>query len=141
MARFFIVLVLVVSGLGLAGWINYERNAHLDQELADRPYATLSDADLEALIEAYDQERARWAARSRSGDDRTRVMDGYAPSDLQGKLQAFDRFQRKNEAWREANRARLDQEVVIEALRREQDIRNRGLHRERNRILRRLLTL
>ncbi len=47
------ILLVVVLGLPIGGFVNYERNEALDQELRDRTYASLRNADLEALVEAY----------------------------------------------------------------------------------------
>ena len=135
------MLLIATVGVGLAGLANYHRNAPLDQELENRPYGTISDEDLAALIDAYTTERGGAIARMGSKrQDRTRVMDGFAPGDLDGKLKAFDSFQRKNERWREQNRQRIEFDIELEKLKKEKGIRERGLDQERNRILRRLLT-
>jgi hypothetical protein len=135
------VLLIATVGVGLAGFANYHRNAPLDRELEVRPYGTISDDDLKALIEAYSMERDGAVARlGGKRNDRTRVMDGFAPGDLDGKLKAFDSFQRKNERWRDHNRQRIEFNIELEKLKTEQGIRDRGLHEERNRILRRVLT-
>ena len=127
--------------LTVGGFANYQRNEPLDNELKDRPYATLSDADLDALLQAYEGERMGLENRLNAyAEDRTGVMDGFAPSDLGGKLDAFDSFQRKNNSWRETNRAKLSHEVELDRLNKEKGIRTRGLHIERNRIWRRLTT-
>ena len=142
MGKFFAVLIVLVAVVSIGGFANYHRNAPLDNELKNRPYATLSDSDLTALIEAYQGETQGLQNRLNAyAEDRTGVMEGYAPSDLHGKLGAFDSFQRKNESWRDTNRAKLSHEVELEKLEKERSIRQRGLHIERNRILRRLTTI
>ena len=80
------------------------------------------------------------ARLSRTGGDNTRIMDGYAPADFDGKLKAFEQFQRKNNSWRDTNRARLEHEVELEKIQKELAIRERGLDDEFTRIKRRVLT-
>ena len=140
MGKFLAIILIATLGVGLAGFANYHRNEPLDRELVNRPYGTLSDDDLKALIGAYNLERDGAIARLGKGNDRTRVMDGLAPGDLHGKLKAFNSFQRKNERWRDHNRERIGFNIELEKLKKEQGIRQRGLHEERNRILRRVLT-
>ena len=141
MGKFFASLVILIAVVTIGGFANYHRNAPLDNELKNRPYATISDADLQALIAAYEGEQQGLQNRLNSyAEDRTGVMEGFAPSDLHGKLGAFDSFQRKNESWRDTNRARLSHEIELEKLRTEKGVRDRGLHIERNRIWRRLTT-
>lgn len=134
----FLVVVVALCGAAIG---NYQRNANLDQELRDRPYAGMSDEDLNALLNAYKGEAQGYQAKlSGLGKDRTKVMDGYAPADYNGKLKAFENFQRNNESWRDVNRQRLSHEVEIEKLDKEAGIRARGLHIEKNRIMRRITT-
>ena len=134
----FLVVVVALCGAAIG---NYQRNANLDQELRDRPYAGMSDEDLNALLSAYKGEAQGYQAKLNGlGKDRTKVMDGYAPADYNGKLKAFENFQRKNESWRDVNRQRLSHEVEIEKLEKEASIRARGLHIEKNRIMRRITT-
>ena len=141
MGKSFALLLIATVGVVLAGFANYQRNAPLDKELEERPYGTISDEDLVALIDAYTMERGGTMARmGGKKDDRTTVMDGFAPGDLDGKLKAFDSFQRKNERWRNQNRQRIEFDIELERLKKEQGIRDRGLDEERNRILRRLLS-
>ena len=140
MGKFLAFLLIATLGVGLAGFANYHRNAPLDRELENRPYGTLSDHGLKALIDGYNLERDGAIARLGKGSDRTRVMDGLAPGDLHGKLKAFDSFQRKNEQWRDHNRERIEFNIELEKLKKEQGIRDRGLDDERSRILRRLFT-
>jgi hypothetical protein len=142
MGKFFAVLMGLIVALAVGGYYNYQRNAPLDKELENRAYASLSDQDLEALISAHTAERD--AVRSKLGGgkaDPTRVMYGYAPSDLKGKVKAFDHFQKRNSRLKELNRVALQHQVVIEAIQLEQSIRERGLDEEWTRIMRRVTTL
>lgn len=135
------VIVMIPVVVACIAYSNYERNAPLDEELRNRPYKSVSDENLASLISAYESEMGGFQARMNSyGKDRTKVMDGLAPADYDSKVKAFESFQRKNEGWRDANRARLGHEVELEKLQAEQSIRDRGLHIEKNRILRRMTT-
>ena len=141
MAKVLIGFVALVGALAIAAYANYERNAPLDADLQERPYQSLSDEDLKALLDAYKGQVTGLQAKlgSYSGD-RTKVMDGFAPSDFDSKVKAFDRFQRSNSAWRDVNRNRIENQLEVEKLEKEQGIRAQGLHEERTRILRRVLT-
>ena len=140
MRQFFLSLVILILVVGGAGFANYQRNAPLDAELADRPYARYSDADLEALLTAHTAERDRIRG-ALSKDDPTKVMNGFAAGDFDGKLQAFDKFQKRNNAYKQINGMALEHEVEIDVLEKERSIRKRGLHDPRKRMLRRILTL
>jgi hypothetical protein len=142
MQKFLLSLVIVVLMVGGAGFANYQRNAPLDAELADRPYARYADGDIEALLAAHKSERDRIrGALTGDAADPTRVMNGFAAGDFDGKIHAFDKFQRKNQAFKQINGMALEHEVEIEVLEKEQNIRKRGLHDPRQRVLRRVLTL
>ena len=141
MGKFFAGLILSLAIVSIGGFVNYQRNAHLDQELEQRPYASLSDEDLDTLKQAYEGERQGLQNRLNAyPEDRTGVMDGFAPADLGGKLDAFDSFQRKNKSWRDTNRERLSHEIDLDKLNKEKSVRTRGLHIEHNRVWRRLTT-
>ena len=65
----------------------------LDQELKNRPYQAYSLEDLEKLTSAYQGQMDGLQARlARTGCDNTRIMDGYAPADFDGKVKAFEQF-------------------------------------------------
>ncbi|MFQ5513455.1 MAG: hypothetical protein ACE5FG_03385 [Myxococcota bacterium] len=134
-------LGLVLALLLVGGAINYERNADLDAELERRPYAHLPSADLEAMLagtEAELTELRRWV-----GEEPRMRRTAQRPdaSDLGGKLQAFERYQRETRQWSARRAAVLEREVTVEAIRRELSFRERGLDRAWRRVLRRALTL
>ena len=120
-ALFGVVLLLAV--LGSLGSANYVRNAHLDEGNKPRPYKGVSDADVDALIEAYSLKRDALAARLKGAADHSKIMDGYAPADFAGKLDAFEAFQVKNEGWLDTNRSRLEMVVELEKLEFERQLR------------------
>ena len=68
-------------------------------------------------------------------------MDGYAPSDFGGKVNAFENFQRKNEAWRGTNRSRLEMVVELEKLEFEKQYRRKRKESPWEAILKRVVTL
>ncbi len=141
MRQFFLSLVILVVVVGGAGFANYHRNAPLDAELADRPYARYADSDIEALLEAHTAERDRIrGVLSQQGSDPTGVMNGFAAGDFVGKLDAFDKFQQRNNVYKQVNGVALEHEVEIEVLEKEKSIRKRGLNDPRKRMWRRVLT-
>lgn len=131
-----IVLLLV---LPIGGFVNYRRNAPLDQELENRTYANLPDDDLAALIEAYEGEARRLSGLVSNKPQGEDELDGYSASDYDGKVKAFRTFQQYNSQWRRARGELFEQEAALEELRREQSIRERGLDKPWKRILRRVL--
>ena len=141
MRQFFVSVLVVVLVVVGAGFVNYHRNAPLDQELQNRPYARYGMADIDALLLAHKVQRDRIrGALSRKSSDPTRVMNGFAAGDFDGKVGAFDEFQVRNQAYKQVNGAALEHEVEIDVLELEKQIRERGLVDPRKRILRRILT-
>ncbi len=132
------ILCLLLLLLPVAGYANYRRNAPLDKELQNRIHANLSDADLLALIEAYQLETKRLGASVTEAPDGGDELDGIAPEDFGGKVKAFQDFQVYNRQWRRSRAGLFEQEAALEELRREQSIRDRGLDKPANRILRRV---
>lgn len=141
MGKALAVMALLVVGIGVAGFANYQRNAHLDREFGDRPYKGISEADLRALRDAYRAELGRFERKLGSySSDRTKVLDGFAPGDMGGKAKAFDSFQRQNKAWREVNLQRIERELELEKIAAELALRERGLDDPVKRFWRRVLT-
>lgn len=132
------LLLLLVALVGAGGWWNYQRNAHLDQDLAFRPYATLSNEQLDQLLEAHRQQVVRLQAQA--GQAPSLNVSGVPDSDLEGKIDAFDRFQNANRDWKRRHRAALEEQTRVEALEHEQAIRRAGLDSEWGRIRRRVTT-
>jgi hypothetical protein len=142
MLRFMWALTALCAALGGAGYWNYQRNAPLDEALKPekRPYAKLSAADLSALEQAYRDELAGYVrqvdqhARSGGGGGAT----GFG--DLQGNIDEFGRAQAGAGRMRQAQLAQREQEVVLEQIARERELRAAGLDDPWNRFKRRLLT-
>ncbi len=135
------LLVLSVVGLCAGGFLNYRRNEHLDAELQNRVYADMSDENLAALIVAYQGQVAQLAAQVGEAPSGQDEVDGFAPSDIHGKVRGFESFQKYNRKWRRHRAELFEQEATLEELRREQSIRERGLDMPWNRVKRRVLTL
>lgn len=135
-----LAIVLAVVVLGVAGFWNYDRNEHLDKDLEVRPYAGLSDGDLDGLLEAYEAQAATLQQSLGGGPDDSGLRR-IRPHDLGRKVEAFERFQAENRRWKEGHRKALASQVEIDRLRRERKIREAGLDQEWRRILRRVITL
>ncbi len=134
-------IVLVLCALLIGGFVNYRRNAPLDAELQNRSYADLKPADLEALLQAYEQETRRlrgWLDQEplAAGSDQAR-----GASDVGGKAKTFERFQREASRWRALRQEILEREATIEALRKEKRLRAQGLDKRWRQLLRRVTTL
>lgn len=133
------VLIVLVGALGAGGYYNYQRNAHLDEELEQRQYATLDREQVQQLLDAYraDLESVqRRAARASDGSDQ---MQGHKAADFEGRVKSFDRFQQENRQWKTLRGEAWERQATIEALEHELRIRDAGLDQEWNRIRRRVL--
>ncbi len=135
------LLVLLIVGLCAGGFLNYRRNEHLDTELQNRTYADMSDENLVALIEAYQQQVTQLAAQVSEAPHGQDEVDGFAPSDIHGRVRGFESFQLYNQTWRNRRAELFEQEGALKELEREQSIRDRGLDKPWNRMKRRVLSL
>jgi hypothetical protein len=124
-----------------AGGANYVRNAPLDAELANRPYAGVSDADLQTMAKAYEGDIAQARGQLETEPSSSSYSDPGQYAAYDEKVAAFERFQRSNSDWKGRRSALFEREVTLEGLRREKSIRQRGLHKPWGRILRRITTL
>jgi hypothetical protein len=141
MIRILLVLVVLCAALGGAGYWNYQRNEHLDQDLQNRPYRTLKDRDLALLEQAYRDELASFTKKLQKQSQRLGGGDGkYAASDLQGKIEGFGKAQASAGRVRDTQLEVAERQVGVEHIEREKRIRAAGLDQEWNRIKRRLLT-
>jgi hypothetical protein len=135
------LLVGLASGLLVAAGANYVRNAPLDAELANRPYGGLSDADLDAMLSAYESDVARKRAQLESEPVTNEHTDPGQYGAYAEKVAAFERFQRGNNDWKQRRGRVAEQQLTLDGLRHEKSIRQRGLHRPWARMLRRITTL
>jgi hypothetical protein len=137
--RVLLILVLFV-GIPLLAGMNYMRNAPLDEELKQRPYAGISDADLASLLAAYGDEvkRTRSAVAEEPGEHA--FNDPARFGHYGEKVEAFEKFQHSNDEWKQARGQLFGQQTTLEALQHENSIRERGLHEPLPRIWRRIST-
>lgn len=133
-------LLLVLVALAGVGFYNYQRNAGLDRELANRPHAGISTSDLDVLYQAHKAELEKLERKLAVQSDGTKEVGNYAPSDFKGKVQGFDRFQTRNKAWKEVYREKLDQELALEGIEKERALRRQGLDRRWVQVWRRATT-
>jgi hypothetical protein len=136
-----LLLFTLLIGIPLAGGLNYLRNAPLDEELANRPYGGLSDADLDALLRAYEGDVQRARDLIAEEPSTHAFNDPGQFGDYDEKVEAFEKFQNSNETWKNERGQLFGKQTTLEALQHEKSIRSRGLHEPRGRIWRRLTTL
>jgi hypothetical protein len=109
-----LVLVLLVL-VGAVGW-NYHRNAERE-EREFRPYRSYGEADLAALIAAYEEVEESTGGRYESAIGRR--SEARATGDLMGNLNEFERVQRAGRKTREAREQYADARASLEELRKE----------------------
>jgi hypothetical protein len=107
-----LLLAVLVGGIG---W-NTHRN--LERERAEfRPYRGYTDADLEALLGAYEGESKQSGRRYDAAVDRRAHVQ--AKGDVMGNVREFERAQRVRLAARDARSDYAEARVSLEALRKE----------------------
>jgi hypothetical protein len=104
-----LLLVLLVLLVGLCAW-NYQRNLAIEKANPS-PYASLSDHDLDALIEAYRSEIDQMKGGRQAS--RARVRD---TANVGSGVREFERVQRASRSVREAGYALSEREGAVEAL-------------------------
>jgi hypothetical protein len=115
----FILALLVI--LGAAGGYNYQRNKAAEERDAPRSYMGYSDAEIDALIEAYQQEvevlEARYdAAKNRSIETRSGGL-------IDEQIREFERAQETGVSTRSMGADLAQREAILRELRREQLLR------------------
>jgi hypothetical protein len=111
-----VVLALLV---GAVAW-NYQRNLAAERT-EFRPYRSYADADLEALIGAYEQAAA--AAGERYEASVARRTEVRGAGDLMGKVREFERAQAAGRSTRSARSELAGARASLEALREERALR------------------
>lgn len=129
--------VIVLLGLLVAGGYNYHRNWQIENSLP-RPYAGYSQADLEALLAAYQAENAQ--AEHRYQNAQKQLGHERHGGMLDQNIAAFEAAQRDSSKAREAGvvlsmQKNATEELEAELARREADADPMKVH------LRRLLTI
>ena len=118
---FLLITILVLAG-GAGGW-NYHRNLTIETEKANsRPFQGYSDADLEGLAQAYEEEvDIRNRKYKASLETRTGVRDTGGLIDE--RVREFERVQVVGESIREATTRVADSEARLRQVREEQQWR------------------
>jgi hypothetical protein len=111
----FLLLLLVIGG----GAFNYHRNWQAEQEMP-RPYRSYSDADLRALIHAYEEARPG-ATPTPSGASAPGPAGGGAL--LGERIDAFERARAASDARRRELERLGQHEAVLRELRKEETLR------------------
>jgi hypothetical protein len=140
MFKYVFLLIVLVVGLGGAGYYNYQRNAAMDADLAEnRPYRAVPSADLAKIIASTQKDVARRKANLASAPSGASNIDATDASDVGGRAHAFEGFQRENDAWKNQRGAAMEQEVLLKDLLHEKQLRDKDLDPV-SRIKRRVLT-
>jgi hypothetical protein len=140
MFKFVLLLLLLIVAVAGGGYYNYMRNEPMDAELANRKYASLSTPDLDKMLGAYAGEIKRAKARVTAAPTGASAIDQADSADVGGKAEAFARFQRENEHWKDQRGYVMEQEAMLKELQHEKSIRDRHLDDPWVRVQRRLLT-
>ena len=133
-----ILILALLAGLGAAGAYNYQRNTAEEERAAPRAYRGYSDADIAALIEAYEQEVE--ALEARYGAAKSRTIETRSGGLIDQQIREFERAQEAGASTRSMAADVAQRDAVLRELRREQSLRGSAedsleLH------LRRLLTI
>ena len=136
MGKLWLLVVLLVA-VGGAGAFNYHRNLEAEAKVP-RPYRGYSEADLQALLDAYQQEVQSQGARYEASRDRKAARgEGVY---FEEKVQDFERIRKQSAQTRALAAEVAQQEKVLRDLEREQALRARDADPTEV-FLRRLLTL
>ncbi len=132
-----LALVLLVA-LGVAGAYNYQRNTAAEEQDAPRPYSGYSDAEIAALVEAYQGEVE--ALESRYDAAKSRDFEARNGGLIDERIGEFERAQKWGASTRSMGADVAEREAVLRELRKEQSMR--GASADSLEVhLRRLLTL
>lgn len=118
-----VLAALVLLAVVGAGGFNYHRNASSEQAKAPRLYRSYGDADLAALIEAYEHETE--VAQARYDGTRSALRQGRGSVHLGDRVRDFERAQAQGRKSRGLTGELAQREAVLRELRREQELRER----------------
>jgi hypothetical protein len=133
-----ILILAVLVALGAAGETNYQRNKAAEERETPRTYIGYSDAEIAALIEAYEGEVE--VLEARYGAAKNRTLETRSGGLLDEQVREFERAQEVGTATRSMAADVAEKEAILRGLRKEQSMRggasgSLGLH------LSRLLTI
>jgi len=119
----FLLLLVLMLGIGAAGAWNYQRNLALEeQEKGEQAFKGYSDEDLEALAQAYRQEIEALDRRySSARRGRTSARDEGL---LAERVNEFERVQRSNDQLRNATAELAQREARLAEVTDEQRFRS-----------------
>ena len=132
-----LVLALLVL-LGAAGEYNYRRNTTAEERENPRPYVGYSDAEIAALIEAYEQDVEKFEARYATA--KNRIIETRGGGLIDEQIREFERAREAGVSTRAMGADVAQREAVLRELRREQSLRGSSVDSLKLH-LRRLLTL
>ena len=116
-----LLFTLLVAVTGAAGTWNYRRNV-AEEDAAFRPYRSYSQADLAALVGAYEQEIASLRDRyERSSGRRAQARDHQF---MDERLDEFERVQRTGRTTRALGATLAESETTLKLLREEVERRS-----------------
>ena len=115
-----LVLALLVI-LAAAGEYNYQRNLAAEERAAPRAYRGYSDAEIAALIEAYEQEVE--ALEARYGAAKSRTVETRSGGLIGEQIREFERAQQAGASTRSMGADFAERDAVLRELRREQSLR------------------
>jgi hypothetical protein len=113
------LLLLLLALVGLVGW-NYHRNLTTEKR-EFRPYRSYTEADLAAMVEAYESESDRTGNRYDAAVGRR--VDARSTGHLMGNVNEFERAQAAGRRTRDARERYADARASLEAIQKEQLLR------------------
>ena len=116
-----ILILALLAGLGAAGEYNYQRNKAAEESAAPRAYKGYSDAAIEALIEAYQQEVE--VLEARYGAAKSRTIETRSGGLIDEQIREFERAQETGVSTRSMGADVAQREAILRELRREQSLR------------------
>jgi len=115
-----LILALLVI-LGAAGEYNYQRNKVAEESAAPRSYRGYSDAQIAALIEAYEQEVE--ALEARYGEAKSHTIETRSGGLIDEQIREFERAQEAGASTRSKGADVAQRDGVLRELRRERSLR------------------
>jgi hypothetical protein len=133
-----ILILALLAMLAAAGEYNYQRNKAAEESAAPRAYRGYSDAEIAALIEAYEQEVETLEARY--GAAKSRTVETRSGGLIDEQIREFERAQQAGTATRSMGADVAEKDAVLRELRREQSLRESPADSLKL-LLRRLITI
>ncbi len=135
------LVIIVLCVLLIGGFANYRRNAHMSEQFENRTYASLRNADLDALIQAYQSEIDQIQVWLDNEPIESRGSKRRNGGHIDARIERFESFQHEAHRWRNLRGQALEREVAMEALQKEKLLRAQGLNARWRQILKQATTL